>query len=477
MKTFVITLMIYLAASVNAQPPSIQWTHVYVDSSTDEYVFMLGEAADHGFIMTGFSSPYDNPNGRTGFVRKTDSSGAEQWCKYFNYGGWLMLDDGICTTDGGSLLVGSNGQFGNAIIIKLNSVGDTLWTHRYLDIDIQGTQKIFQMDGGFAIAGTARCSEGQICAFVMRVDNAGNRTWIRYHTWGPNSIVELSDAKHILNTGFALLCDYAPDLTNPLARNLLLIRTNEQGDTSWTRVYSRPEGMIEPNAIDVTPDHNIYICAGISSDLNWDGYIMKLNIDGRFVWDRVLSNPNIASPITVLGLPDNGILVAMTRTLGYDRTDLLRYNSEGDTLWTKIVGPEQGSCATLTMCTTANLGYGIGGYVSQSSFDAFAVRLGRDSSLNAPDYPVSLPQTFHLTAFPNPFNSTTTLKFSLPNFANAVELTVFDVLGREVLRRDLHPQTSSFEYHLDASTWGSGVYFISAAAKGQHVMEKVLLLK
>jgi hypothetical protein len=85
------------------------------------------------------------------------------------------------------------------------------------------------------------------------------------------------------------------------------------------------------------------------------------------------------------------------------------------------------------------------------------------------------PSSFSLSCFPNPFNSTATLKFSLPSFANSVELAVYDVLGREVLRKELHPAAQSFEYRLNASGWGSGVYIVFARA-GQNVARQKLML-
>jgi hypothetical protein len=55
-----------------------------------------------------------------------------------------------------------------------------------------------------------------------------------------------------------------------------------------------------------------------------------------------------------------------------------------------------------------------------------------DTTTAAHDRPPQLADEFSLTAYPNPFNPTTRISFSLAK-SSSVELAVFDILGREIL--------------------------------------------
>jgi hypothetical protein len=81
------------------------------------------------------------------------------------------------------------------------------------------------------------------------------------------------------------------------------------------------------------------------------------------------------------------------------------------------------------------------------------------------------------TPYPNPFNPTTTLSYSLASGAD-VTLKVFDVLGREVatLIND-HQAAGDYRIAFDASHLASGNYFVVLNASGVTLTRKILLIK
>ncbi|MFQ6608176.1 MAG: lamin tail domain-containing protein [Fidelibacterota bacterium] len=88
-----------------------------------------------------------------------------------------------------------------------------------------------------------------------------------------------------------------------------------------------------------------------------------------------------------------------------------------------------------------------------------------------------------LSAYPNPFNSTTTIQFNLPE-VNDVELIIFDVLGREVAKLiGRHGGESNrmgagiHKVKWDASQIVSGVYIYRLTAGEKQMSKKVILLK
>ncbi len=87
-----------------------------------------------------------------------------------------------------------------------------------------------------------------------------------------------------------------------------------------------------------------------------------------------------------------------------------------------------------------------------------------------------IPLEFELqSAYPNPFNPTTTLNFSLP-IETKVSLSIYNLQGREVSK--LIDGNMDAGYHSvvwNADSHSSGVYFIKMVA-GEYVNTRKLML-
>jgi hypothetical protein len=79
--------------------------------------------------------------------------------------------------------------------------------------------------------------------------------------------------------------------------------------------------------------------------------------------------------------------------------------------------------------------------------------------------------------FPNPFNPTTTIRYSLPQ-SGPVTLAVYDLLGRQVttLVDGVQP-AGAHTVTLDAGQWASGLYFYTLQANGQRQTRRMVLVK
>ncbi|MFZ5434101.1 MAG: T9SS type A sorting domain-containing protein, partial [Calditrichota bacterium] len=87
------------------------------------------------------------------------------------------------------------------------------------------------------------------------------------------------------------------------------------------------------------------------------------------------------------------------------------------------------------------------------------------------------PLTFGLSNYPNPFNATTTLSFSLSQ-SSPVSLTIFNLLGQAVYQADLGMLNAGEHQHLfNASELPSGVYLARVQAGELSQIQKMVLLK
>jgi hypothetical protein len=80
--------------------------------------------------------------------------------------------------------------------------------------------------------------------------------------------------------------------------------------------------------------------------------------------------------------------------------------------------------------------------------------------------------------FPNPFNPTTNIHFSIPKDAN-VSLKIYDMVGHEVdsyINND-KLQAGTYNVEVDASSWASGVYFYTLQTNEFTATKKMILVK
>ena len=79
--------------------------------------------------------------------------------------------------------------------------------------------------------------------------------------------------------------------------------------------------------------------------------------------------------------------------------------------------------------------------------------------------------------FPNPFNPSTNMQFSLPK-SSFVTLKVYDNIGQEVaLLINQNMSSGNYEYKFDAGTLGSGIYYYRISANGFTETKKMILIK
>jgi hypothetical protein len=188
-----------------------------------------------------------------------------------------------------------------------------------------------------------------------------------------------------------------------------------------------------------------------------------------------VSNPALTSVVAYSPLAnpaDSSFeLAVLVGSVGYATLNQYRYN------WDLMQWDWQFSCPTPSASRTMHYMIDQQGYGHLFVLDATSIwHFGR-LELTAHERTLPIPQQLTIAVYPNPFNSTTTIKLELPSYAQRVDLTFYNLEGREVLRTELHPAGSSFEYRLDASAWSSGVYLLRAQSQNYSAMQKLLLLK
>ena len=116
-------------------------------------------------------------------------------------------------------------------MIKTDSYGDTIWTKIYFNDNTNSYGYSVQetSDGGYIICGI-RFQQ----SFVIKTDLYGDTIWTKSYEMGENSY--LYSTKQTIDGGYIFGGRTLIGI-NPSTYKSLLIKTNSQGDTTWTRTY------------------------------------------------------------------------------------------------------------------------------------------------------------------------------------------------------------------------------------------------
>jgi hypothetical protein len=88
------------------------------------------------------------------------------------------------------------------------------------------------------------------------------------------------------------------------------------------------------------------------------------------------------------------------------------------------------------------------------------------------------PNSFNLYKnYPNPFNPSTTIRYSIPAAAN-VSIKIYNALGKEVTELvDEYKGSGTYEVNFNASDLSSGIYYYTLTAGNNSATNKMILIK
>jgi hypothetical protein len=157
-----------------------EWNRIFDGSegSYINYARFVQQTIDGGYIITG-GQYYSGFRGRDIWIIKTDSQGGEEWNRTFGGGG---EDEGSSvqqTTDGGYIITGYTGSYGNglydAFLLKTDTQGAEEWTQTFGGSDYDYGNSVQQTtDGGYIITGqTGSYGNGVRDVLLIKTDSQG----------------------------------------------------------------------------------------------------------------------------------------------------------------------------------------------------------------------------------------------------------------------------------------------------------------
>jgi len=159
-----------------------------------------------------------------------------------------------------------------------------------------------------------------------------------YKTYGDTTAGHMEQGRSVLQTndgGYIIAGEYNRYYVgspNYYYGDVYLIRTDQYGDTIWTKTYGEPNMWEAAYSMDRTDDGGCIIAASKFDSQLWHLWLIKINSQGDSVWSKIYPVQKGAQKgYCIKKTNDGGYLV----TGGYSDISLLRINAQGDMLWFK----------------------------------------------------------------------------------------------------------------------------------------------
>ncbi|NVO31787.1 gliding motility-associated C-terminal domain-containing protein [Hymenobacter lapidiphilus] len=337
-----------------------QWDRAYGGNDTDALA-AVQQTTDGGYIMGGYSvSPASGdrsaPAKHGYWVVKVDAQGVKQWDKSFSNQSLPSLNALQQTADGGYILggyslgdlpgtPGRDDQSGpyqgghDFWVIKLDAAGNKQWDRALGGTEFDFLHDVRQTaDGGYLVGGTStsgisgdktEASRGGNDYWVVKLDARGATQWDRtYGGAGPDALYSLCQT---LDGGYILAGQSGSGISGDKTQaqrgggDYWILKVDAQGRKLWDRSFGG-SGQDQPNSVWPCPDGGFLVAgqsdSGISGDKSKAGFgladywLVKLNAAGTKDWDEVYGGSNLDFLQGARPTPDGGFILGGTSYSG-----------------------------------------------------------------------------------------------------------------------------------------------------------------
>lgn len=291
----------------------------------NEDAYTILGTPDNGLIVGGSSGSFvAGTNADDIYLTKFDREGNLIWTKHYNGGivSWAL--DMASTSDLGTVVVGSlnNAQ---GVLFKVDASGEAVWAQvaaldEYSSVSVTPDDTVFAVgyslisnsdlqldkfdgngvliwtkrfgtsyadeaygvtatsDGGAIIAGSTLVGGPETDGLLVKVDASGGLEWSR--TYGSDPGYQRFNAVCLAGDGYLAVGD---DLYSNYGR--LIVRTDEAGDTLWTRRFPG-EGHFR--AVEAVPEG--FLISGDGEGAYSSPGVFLLSDDGELLWRSAFSS-------------------------------------------------------------------------------------------------------------------------------------------------------------------------------------------
>ena len=428
---------------------------------------------DGGYIFACTNSDHNSDM----YFFRTDINGDTLWTRQYDmnpYGyGWNYVFSIDTTSDGNFIIGAFEGNEG--FLIKMNPDGDTLWTKMYEDIYSGWMHSVHEVPGGYIIG---QQSPNQI----MKTDENGELDWAHaYNTFGDFTLKSL----FVGSDGY-LVCGSVYDPENhTMNEDFYVMKTDFEGEMQWYYTEGETSDDVATDVME-THDNNI-VAVGYRMEPTtsaWRGYIVKFNSYGDTLWTRTLINSPFILLNSVTETAQGDYVI--TGTISPARADallLMKYDEDGNELWRQEFFSDHQPPYEFNVGEQVRIqddGYiAVAGTCSKTNYSQAALLITNPDGIITSVSATKSSETESL-AYPNPFSDDITIRFE-HNKPVPLKLRIFNNLGQMQFESDqsLLQEENIFKWNgknTKGNTVQSGLYYY-IISNSENIISRGTLIK
>lgn len=340
-------LIIFMHTGVCFSQITFQKQYAQLDSASSLETFDAKATPDGGYIMTGLASEGPSSTLFHPYIIKTDCKGTVEWEHYFGNSQTTgnVYGKVIVTHDSGFVMINNLGVYNNynGFAVRFDKSGNILW-QKLLNLsngndnvnDIQETG-----DGNFILTGSIK---GTPDVGLIKLSAAGSLIWCK--TFGNNAqyddgtaLIETNDGGYLVTGRYISMGTF----------NAFLMKTDSSGGMQWLKCYGDTNQHMW--GFDVKElDNGDYVMVGSTTILKpnfqsyGDNFIMRLNSSGDTLWTRIFyGTPDMFENASSVLVDDQGNFIVCVATASYptpgfvpNKHAIMKFSPTGDLLSASI---------------------------------------------------------------------------------------------------------------------------------------------
>ncbi|MCK4415998.1 MAG: hypothetical protein KAU84_02490, partial [Thermoplasmatales archaeon] len=383
--------------------PVIDWERLYGGVNIE--VFRgVKQTNDGGYIAVGAWNATRTPtDSGSHWLVKVDANGDEEWnaTALPNSSLYPRCYNVEQTSDGGYVTAGCNedGTWGyNRCIWKVDEDGNTEWLKVY-DDPLYGYHMCIQQtnDGGYIVTGEIDISPQDWDVLLMKTNSTGAVEWQKVHRYGEYG--DSCRAVRQTSDGGYILCGRSETGPGISYSDLLVIKTDSNGDEEWNNTYGGDEWDWTQSSDILFADDGGYYFLGETGSFGAGGrdvWLIKIDADGNEEWNKTFGDTKNEMCGGMDFTDDGGIIITAT----LNAFDFMPPKSEGLVIktdkngileWAQTFGDE-GYDELQSVCVTSDGDYIVAGDLDSTEtsgaglVDAWLIKIKAFEN-NPPDKP------------------------------------------------------------------------------------------
>jgi len=284
-----------------------QWAKVYTDS-LGLYAYSIQEDPTRNFVIAG--KRYTSWGVENAYFLKTDENGDSLWS--FTFGGDrnTYAVQVVCTPDSSYMFTGWQNRpstYNDIFVYKMNANGGSGWYKYYnRGSDERANCIAATSDKGYIIGGfTDFHTAGMRDYYIIKIDSVGDTLWTK--TYGSGWHDQCYAVQQTTDGGYILYGDSDSSSTT----RALAIKTDPLGNVEWQKAYYRGTWYDKGRSVQQTSDGG-FIFGGDSHNFGQgnDFGFFRTDLNGDTLWTKMVDNGGTEFAHSVLQSHDGGYILA-----------------------------------------------------------------------------------------------------------------------------------------------------------------------